>query len=166
MGAVWDQRRVGMNRQNLVGSVFIGLMLIIGVSHVQGAMVPFQLNHMDTSLMVKPVPVISNQARVPLAVPSFGHTTTTQEHVPDLLPVSERMYQDRHWGYWLGFSYGNGYSFVLTGQSPYWGSTSTAGTVPPPTQAPEPASLILLGLGGAWMAARTRRGRCAVKIRG
>ena len=158
-----------MSRQKRVGSVLIGLLFIMVVSHVQGAMLPFHPDHMDCSLLGRPVPLISNHLRVPLAVPSFGYATTTQEHVPDLLPVSERMYQDRHWGYWLGYTSWNGYSFLLTGQNPYWGrcwgSTSTSVGVARTTQVPEPTSLILFGLGGAWVAARMRRGRCAVKVR-
>jgi hypothetical protein len=158
-----------MSRQKRVGSALIGLLVILGASQVQGAILPFNLNHLDTSLMGKPVPLISNYMRVPLAVPSFGHATTTQEHVPDLLPVSEQMYQDRHWGYWLGYNRWNGYSFLLTGENPYWGrhwgSISTSTGVARTTQVPEPASLILFGLGGGWLVARTRRQRCAVKIR-
>ncbi|MCP4450118.1 MAG: PEP-CTERM sorting domain-containing protein [Planctomycetes bacterium] len=157
-----------MSQQKRVGSALIGLLLILGAAHVQGAMLPFDLNQMDTSLMGKPVPLISDHMRVPLAVPSFGHATTTQEHVPDLLPVSEQMYQDRHWGYWLGYNRWNGYSFLLTGQNPwgrYWGNTSTSVGVARTTQVPEPTSLVLFGLGGAWVAARMRRRRCAVKVR-
>ncbi len=158
-----------MSRQKRVGSALIGLLFIMVVSHVHGAMLPFHPDHMDASLLGRPVPLISNHMRVPLAVPSFGHATTTQEHVPDLLPVSERMYQDRHWGYWLGYtswngcSFWNGYSFLLPGEGASWGHTGTRMAAMSTEPVPEPASLILFGLGGVWMAARTRRGRCAVR---
>ena len=61
-----------MSRQKRVGSAMIGLLFIMVVSHVQGAMLPFHPDHMDTSLLGRPVPLISNHMRVPLAVPSFG----------------------------------------------------------------------------------------------
>lgn len=169
MGAVRDQWRVGMSRQNLAVSAFIGLLFVISVSHGQGAILPRHLNKTPTSIGFSSGALIVDHARVPLAIPSFGHTTTTQEYLPDLLPVSERRYQDRHWGYWLGYNYWNGYSFLFPDESPYWGHWGTASAPldsSPPTQVPEPASLILLGLGGAWMFRRTQRGRCAVKIRG
>ena len=158
-----------MSRQNLAVSAFIGLLFVISVSHGRGAILPQHLNKTPTSIGFSSGALIVDHARVPLAIPSFGHTTTTQEYLPDLLPVSEQMYQDRHWGYWLGYNRWNGYSFLLTGENPYWGrhggSTSTSTGVARTTQVPEPASLILFGLGGGWLVARTRRRRCAVKIR-
>ncbi len=152
-----------MSRQKRVGSALIGLLVITVASHVQGAMLPCHLDHRDASLLSRPAPLISDHMRVPLAVPSFGHATTTQEHVPDLLPVSERMYQDRHWGYWLGYTRWNGYSFLLPGEGACWGHTGTRMAAMSAEPVPEPASLLLFGLGGAWMAARTKRGRCAVR---
>lgn len=150
-----------MRREHWAWAAFIGLVLIVGTQPLQGAIVPYGLDEIPESLVRTPGTIIVDYLRVPLAVPSLGRATTTQDYVPDLLPVSERMYQDRHWGYWLGFSSGNGYSFVLNDQCS-WGhdsSTNTFNTAAPATQVPEPASLILLGLGGAWMAASTRRRR-------
>ena len=156
MGAVWDQWRAGMNRQNYAVSAFIGLLFVISVSHGQGAILPQHLNKAPTSIGFSSGALIVDHARVPLAIPSFGHTTTTQEYLPDLLPVSERMYQDRHWGYWLGYNYWNGYSFLFPDESPYWGHWGTNSASIPGVQVPEPGSLVLFGMGCAWLVMRTR----------
>ncbi len=152
-----------MRREQYAWSALIGLVLIIGISHAQDTRMPLNLNETPTLFSRTPGTVVVDHTRVPLAVPSFGHATTTQDYLPDLLPISEQMYQDRHWGFWLGFSHWNGYSFILTGQSPYWGrhwgtavtSSPTASTSP----IPEPAPLVLLGLCGAWLVTWTRKQR-------
>ena len=155
-----------MSREHQIGSVVIGLMLIVGVSQVQGSIVPLNLNDIPVSLIRTPGTLIVDHARVPLAVPSFACATTTEELIADLLPPSEQMYQDRHWGYWLGFSSWNGYSFLLTGQSPFWGrnweTTGSSNISASTTQVPEPHAMLLLGLGGAWLAARP--GRCKKSV--
>jgi len=157
-----------MTRQKRTGCALIGLLSVICVSQVQATIVPYNFNNMPTSLVQSSGTVIVDHERVPLAVPSFGAVTTTQAFVPDLLPVSEQMYQDRHWGYWLGYSTWNGYSFLITGKSPYWGrhwgTTSTPINAAPTTQIPEPKSLILFGMAGAWMVAWTQRQRLSAKL--
>lgn len=149
-----------MRRVHHIRSAFIGLVLLIGIPHVQGAIVPFQASD-SAALIPNSSTRIVEHMRVPLAVPSFTCATHTEEWIGDLLPASEAMYQDRHWGYWLGYSAWNGYSFLLTGKGPYWGrywgyrtlsdSDTSAATVP------EPASMILFGLAGVWMVTRKRR---------
>ncbi len=134
-----------MTRQNRIGCALIGLLSVLCVSQVQATIVPCNFNNMPTSLVQSPGTVIVDHERVPLAVPSFGAVTTTQAFVPDLLPVSEQMYQDRHWGYWLGYSTWNGYSFLITGKSPYWGrnwgTTSTSINAAPTKRARLPKKI-------------------------
>jgi hypothetical protein len=164
-------------RRQYIWSVVIGLLLVVSTSQGQGPVRPLHFNNIPLSLVRTPGTLIVDHTRVPLAVPSFVCATTTEDWVADILPRSELMYQDRHWGYWLGFSSWNGYS-LLTGQSPWgrhWGtvghwpgalsgtplrvtSINSAASVPtPPTQVPEPHSMILFGLGSVWIAARSRR---------
>ena len=92
-----------MTGQNQIGCALIGLLIVVCGSQVQATIVPYNFNNVPTTLVQSSGPVIVDHERVPLAVPSFGAVTTTQAFVPDLLPVSEQMYQDRHWGYWLGW---------------------------------------------------------------
>ncbi|MCF7975571.1 MAG: PEP-CTERM sorting domain-containing protein [Phycisphaerae bacterium] len=150
-----------MSRQYRIGSVVFGLVLIVCVSQSQGSMLQLNLNEVPVSLSRTSRTLIVDHHRVPLAVPSFGRATTTEEWVADLLPASEQMYEDRHWGYWLGFSNWNGYSFILTGQSPFWGShwgsMGVYSTPTAPTQVPEPHSILLFGIVGSWLAMRPVR---------
>ena len=96
--------------------------------------------------------VLKGEGHIPLAVPSIGSAARVAERFEDLLPVVERPYQaDRIWGYWLGYSPWNAYSFYLSRYPLYWDwywarlldqETTSVSAVP------EPSTVILMVLGG------------------